>query len=88
METVEIITEEEDVDVLTPVRTLNRYHDRCDKCGAQAFFLAVKEGLELIFCGHHGRRFAAGLAGSGFSIEDHTDKINKEPSISATESTN
>ena len=30
--------------------------DRCDRCGAQAFIKAVmSEGLELRFCGHHGR---------------------------------
>ncbi len=29
--------------------------DRCDRCGAQAFFRAVFTHGELLFCGHHGR---------------------------------
>lgn len=31
-------------------------HYRCDQCGAQAYIRATfKNGLELFFCGHHGR---------------------------------
>lgn len=30
--------------------------DRCDRCGAQAYVRArLGDGLELHFCGHHGR---------------------------------
>lgn len=29
-------------------------HDRCDRCGAQAYTMATKEGCsELLFCLHH-----------------------------------
>lgn len=27
--------------------------DRCDRCGAQAFASASKDGSELLFCVHH-----------------------------------
>ena len=29
--------------------------DRCDRCGAQAFYRAVLVSGELLFCAHHGR---------------------------------
>lgn len=34
--------------------------DRCDRCGAQAYAKAFRSDLpsELLFCAHHGRRFA------------------------------
>jgi ribosomal protein S14 len=28
-------------------------HDRCDQCGAQAYFLSIFESGELYFCRHH-----------------------------------
>lgn len=38
---------------LTPVLTPA---DRCDSCGAQAYFrVTTGEGFSLHFCGHHGR---------------------------------
>lgn len=27
--------------------------DRCDRCGAQAYVIYLKDGLELLFCRHH-----------------------------------
>ena len=36
--------------------------DRCDRCGAQAFFRAVLAAGELLFCAHHGREYGARLA--------------------------
>ena len=37
------------------------HSDRCDRCGAQAFFRAVLTAGELLFCAHHGRAYAARL---------------------------
>ena len=43
--------------------------DRCDRCGAQAKLRAlVGEGM-LLFCGHHGKKFKAGLEAAGAAIE-------------------
>lgn len=78
----------ESVDISLPeFRELNRYEDRCDVCGAQAFILATHlgSGSELVFCGHHGRENIAGLVSQGFAISDETDKINDKPSVSASE---
>lgn len=39
----------------TLTRELTTAH-RCDRCGAQAFVRArLADGLELLFCAHHGR---------------------------------
>lgn len=35
--------------------------DRCDRCGAQAVLRAVLSSGELVFCGHHARRFEPAL---------------------------
>ncbi len=59
------------------------HDDRCDRCGAQAFVRAVLPGGDLLFCGHHGRAYAAGLAAAALVVEDHTETINSRPSPSA-----
>lgn len=44
--------------------------DRCDKCNARALTYAWNmNGQELMFCGHHGRKFEAGLESQGFIVE-------------------
>ena len=57
--------------------------DRCDKCGAQAFFRAVFVSGELTFCGHHGRELLVPLQRDALLVEDATEQINTAPSISA-----
>jgi len=56
--------------------------DRCDRCGAQAYVRAVLlSGGELLFCGHHGKEYAAGLKSVVAQIQDETDKLIEEPAI-------
>lgn len=38
--------------------------DRCDRCGAEAKIRAVFKNGDLFFCGHHGNKYAATLAGA------------------------
>ena len=67
-----------------PTMTPLTVADRCDKCGAQAFMRAVfPGGGELLFCGHHGREYAAALSGSSVQLVDETDRLNERPSPSA-----
>jgi hypothetical protein len=56
--------------------------DRCDRCGAQAFFRAIFVSGELTFCGHHGRELMASLQREAMLVEDGTDLINSKPSPS------
>ena len=57
--------------------------DRCDRCGAQAFYRAVLTTGELMFCAHHGREYADRLATVAVRIDDGTGAINSKPSPAA-----
>ena len=57
--------------------------DRCDRCGAQAFYRAVFVAGELTFCGHHGRQLLVPLQRDALLVEDGTELINHRPSPSA-----
>lgn len=60
-----------------------RVADRCDRCSAQAFFVAHKvsgdKQVDLLFCGHHGREAEPALIAQGFSIQNETHRINIKP---------
>lgn len=58
----------------TSVKTPLRIIDRCDRCGAQAYHRAVHmdTGLQLLFCNHHGTKFAPGLGAQGFEVDDQS----------------
>lgn len=59
----------------TPLNAL----DRCDRCGAQAYVRAVMaNGFELLFCGHHAKKYQEGLATAATRIQDETDRLNEE----------
>jgi hypothetical protein len=82
VETTDVLVDDEQ----ETFRELSRYHDRCDRCGAQAFILAINEaGQEMTFCGHHGRRYEASLMSQGFIIDDQSHTINPSPSPSSSE---
>lgn len=56
----------------TPLRAV----DRCDRCGAQAYFRAtLLNGGELLFCGHHGKEYAEKLKSVSAQIQDETAKL-------------
>jgi hypothetical protein len=57
--------------------------DRCDRCGAQAFYRAVLANGELLFCAHHGREYADKLATVALELQDGTAAINSKPSPAA-----
>ena len=59
----------------TPLNVL----DRCDRCGAQAYVRAVMaNGFELLFCGHHAKKYQEGLANVATRIQDETERITEE----------
>ena len=57
--------------------------DRCDRCGAQAFYRAVLANGELLFCAHHGRAYSDKLAEVALEVQDGTAAINGKPSPAA-----
>lgn len=59
----------------TPLNAL----DRCDRCGAQAYVRALMaNGFELLFCGHHAKKYQEGLSSAAARIQDETDRITEE----------
>lgn len=56
--------------------------DRCDRCGAQAYVRArLAGGLELLFCGHHGRKHLDKLRDlEDVHITDETHRLFAETS--------
>ncbi len=58
--------------------------DRCDRCGAQAYFRVVlSSGLELLFCAHHGREYDAKLRALDAQITDESSRL--QPSDSGSD---
>jgi hypothetical protein len=49
--------------------------DRCDRCGARGYVLALLRGGELVFCAHHGRQYAEGLAATAVLVYDESDQL-------------
>ena len=58
-------------------------HDRCDRCGAQAYVrLTLESGSGLLFCGHHaraGRDRLVELARAGAKLHDELPLIMMKP---------
>lgn len=51
-------------------------NDRCDRCGAQAYTMASKEGFsELLFCAHHRREFFDALYNDDWVIADDYEAL-------------
>ncbi len=59
------------------------HSDRCDRCGAQAFFRAVLTAGELLFCAHHGREHADKLRLVAAEIHDESDRLTASPTVDA-----
>jgi hypothetical protein len=49
--------------------------DRCDRCGARGYVLALLTAGELVLCGHHGRQFATALADAALVVHDESGQI-------------
>lgn len=62
--------------VLTDAAPTLTLMDRCDSCGAQAFFRAtMPSGTQLLFCGHHGNAHRPALITAGAVLDDQTDRL-------------
>lgn len=58
--------------VVSPLKAI----DRCDSCGAQAYIRVVLDGgSELLFCGHHGRRYEPKLRPLAAEWQDETERL-------------
>jgi hypothetical protein len=49
--------------------------DRCDRCGARAYYRVSLMNGELLFCAHHGRDYMPQLSKVAIEIHDQTEAI-------------
>lgn len=52
--------------------------DRCDSCGAQAYVGATVNGIELLFCAHHGRKYESKLRAVATTWHDESIRLFEE----------
>lgn len=59
----------------TPLEELTG-HDRCDRCGAQAYVRVVLfSGLDLLFCAHHYKQHEMTLDHYSLRVQDESDRL-------------
>lgn len=63
---------------IQPLRAALTAHDRCDRCGAQAYMRVTLLEGDLLFCGHHGREHKDQLELTALDIQDETDKLDPQ----------
>lgn len=51
--------------------------DRCDRCGAQAFYAAFLAAGVLTFCAHHGRQHMGALVEVAEEVFDGTGALRE-----------
>jgi len=58
--------------------------DRCDRCGAQAYYMAVKTDQSLLFCAHHAREHGPVLMAEGWRVirDKIADNLDSQPGAS------
>ena len=55
-------------------------HDRCDRCGAQAYVqVTLQAGGELMFCAHHARAHGEALKDVASEYLDETERLHVKP---------
>ena len=64
------------IETTKPAQQFNA-DDRCDAggCGAQAYAAASFTGGQLLFCGHHFKRYQTELEKQAYAVIDNTDAI-------------
>lgn len=50
-------------------------HDRCDRCGSQAYVKATGVNGELLFCGHHFAKVEKSIQEWAYEIMDERDRL-------------
>lgn len=58
-------------------------NDYCDRCGAAGKARYVKDELDLIFCGHHGREYGLALIQSDFEFDLEYNEIANPALVTA-----
>lgn len=66
----------------TPAETVTEFRltamDRCDSCNAAAYVAAEVNGVELLYCAHHGRKYEEKLRKVATSWHDESIRLFEE----------
>ena len=55
-------------------------NDRCDRCGAQAYFeVTLMSDSKLLFCAHHYREVEPGLVPVAKHVRDESGQLHQRP---------
>lgn len=59
-------------------------NDRCDRCGAQAYYVASLNDHNLLFCAHHAREHGPVLMAEGWRVirDELADNLVVQPGAS------
>ncbi|MDQ2796495.1 MAG: hypothetical protein M3Y06_04940 [Actinomycetota bacterium] len=61
-------------------------HDRCDRCGAQAYVRTTMEsGFDLLMCAHHFHDNEARLREIAVSVHDESERLVDVPATAGAE---
>lgn len=52
-------------------------HDRCDRCGSQAYFIFYRDNLDLLFCMHHSKKHMDALVLDDWKFQYDADAIDR-----------
>ncbi len=63
-------------ETVEPEVYLHDANDRCDGCGAQAYFRVYLEGGTLDFCNHHYQKFAPRL--NAIEVRDESERLHEQ----------
>jgi hypothetical protein len=55
-------------------------HDRCDRCGSQAYVEVSLSTGELLFCAHHFQAFEGHLRSIATAVLDERDRLHADSS--------
>jgi hypothetical protein len=71
------------LDTIETVRELTAL-DRCDRCGAQAYYVAEKNDQDIMFCAHHAKEHGPALMAQDWKIvrDQLADNLDPQPGAS------
>jgi ribosomal protein L37E len=52
------------------------FHDRCDRCGSQAYVAVSLQTGRLLFCAHHYREYEVRLRSVATSVCDERERLD------------
>lgn len=80
--------QEQETLTLAPTREFS-YHDRCDRCGFQAYYVATMEHCEgeweIKFCMHHGDEHTPTMELQGWTVHNFTGRLFEEDRLTGSE---